>query len=34
LKNINYVFKRNRLLHEIKPEQSSYKVNKTKYFSE
>ncbi len=30
LKNINYLFKRNRLLHEIKPEQSSYKVNQNK----
>jgi calcyclin binding protein len=28
LKNINYVFKRTRLLHDIKPEQSSYKVKK------
>ncbi|CAF0831799.1 unnamed protein product [Rotaria sp. Silwood1] len=28
LKNVNYIFKRGRLLHEIKPEQSSYKVKK------
>ncbi|CAF1265931.1 unnamed protein product [Adineta steineri] len=28
LKNINYVFKRGRLLNEIKPEQSSFKVKK------
>ncbi|CAF2421482.1 unnamed protein product [Rotaria sp. Silwood2] len=28
LKNINYLFKRGRLLNEIKPEQSSYKVKK------
>jgi len=28
LKNVNYVFKRNRLLHEIKPAQSSFKVKK------